>query len=59
MCGRDYRKSDKQKIAEFFHVKHVGDFPLPDTHYNVAPQSMQPMIRANRDIGERELVSLR
>ncbi|RZU39309.1 SOS response-associated peptidase [Edaphobacter modestus] len=59
MCGRYYRRSDKQKIAEAFHVKQVGDFPLPPWDYNVAPQTMQPIIRANRDTGERELVQLR
>lgn len=59
MCGRYYRRSDKQKIAEEFQVKHVGDFPLPPADYNVAPSTMQPVIRNNRDDGERELVSLR
>jgi hypothetical protein len=37
MCGRYYRKSDKQKIAEAFHVTKVDDFPLPPWDYNVAP----------------------
>ena len=59
MCGRYYRKSDKQKIAEAFHATKVDDFPLPPWDYNVAPTSMQPIIRANRDTGERELVQLR
>jgi len=59
MCGRYYRQSDKQKIAEAFHVMHVGDFPLPPTDYNVAPTTMQPVIRNSRDDGARELVSLR
>jgi putative SOS response-associated peptidase YedK len=59
MCGRYYRKSDKQKIAEGFHVSKVDDFPLPPWDYNIAPTTMQPIIRANRDTGERELVQLR
>ena len=59
MCGRYYRKSDKQKIAEAFHATRVDDFPLPPWDYNVAPTSMQPIIRASRDTGERELVQLR
>jgi putative SOS response-associated peptidase YedK len=59
MCGRYYRKSDKQKIAEAFHATRVDDFPLPPWDYNVAPTTMQPVIRATRDTGERELVSLR
>lgn len=56
---RYYRKGDKQKIAEAFHVGKVDDFPLPQWDYNVAPTTMQPIIRANRDTGARELVSLR
>ena len=59
MCGRYYRRSDKQKIAEAFHASKVDDFPLPPWDYNVAPQTMQPIVRANRDTGERELVQLR
>lgn len=59
MCGRYYRRSDKQKIADAFHVTQVDDFPLPPWDYNVAPSTMQPVIRANRDTGERELVKLR
>ncbi len=56
MCGRYYRKTDKQAIAEAFHVAQVDDFPLPPWDYNVAPTTMQPIIRASRDTGQRELV---
>jgi putative SOS response-associated peptidase YedK len=59
MCGRYYRKSDKQKIAEAFHATRVDDFPLPPWDYNVAPTSMQPIIRQSRDTGERELAQMR
>jgi putative SOS response-associated peptidase YedK len=59
MCGRYYRKSDKQKIAEVFHATKVDDFVLPPWDYNVAPTSTQPVIRQSRDTGDRELVSLR
>jgi putative SOS response-associated peptidase YedK len=59
MCGRYYRKSDKQKIAEVFRATKVDDFPLPPWDYNVAPTTMQPIIRQSKDTGERELVSLR
>ena len=58
MCGRYYRRGDKQKIAEAFHAQ-VDDFPLPPWDYNVAPSTMQPVIRANHYTGERELVQLR
>jgi hypothetical protein len=38
MCGRYYRKSDKQKIAEHFHVHNdIVSIVLPDADYNVAP----------------------
>ena len=59
MCGRYYRRSDKQKIAQAFHATQVDSSPLPPWDYNVAPTSIQPIIRSNRDRGERELVSLR
>jgi putative SOS response-associated peptidase YedK len=59
MCGRYYRRSDKQKIAEAFHVSKVDEFPLPPWDYNIAPSTNQPIIRNNRDTGDRELVSLR
>jgi putative SOS response-associated peptidase YedK len=59
MYGRYYRKSDKQKISEAFHVKKVDDFPLPPWDYNVAPSSMQPIIRQSRDTGEREFAQMR
>ena len=59
MCGRYYRKSDKQKIAEAFYVTKVDDFPLPPWDYNVAPTTMQPIIRQSRHTGERELVQMR
>ena len=59
MCGRYYRKSDKQKIAEAFHTTKVDDFPLPPWDYNVAPTTMQPVIRNSRDTGERQLSQMR
>ncbi|WP_035357888.1 SOS response-associated peptidase family protein [Edaphobacter aggregans] len=52
-------KPDKQKIAEAFYATKVDDFVLPPWDYNVAPTSMQPIIRASRDTRERELVSMR
>ena len=44
MCGRYYRKSDKQKIAETLHTTNIDDFPVPPWDYNVAPTSMQPIV---------------
>ena len=39
MCGRYYRRSDKQRIAEAFHLGKLPDgFVLPPD-YNVAPST--------------------
>ena len=59
MCGRYYRRSDKQKIAEAFHVAQVDGIVIPPWDYNVAPTTHQPVIRNNRETGERELVMMR
>ena len=60
MCGRYVRRSDKQKIAEHFRAKNpVSELPLPDADYNVAPTTHQPIIRQNRETGEREMVLAR
>ncbi len=46
MCGRYVRRSDKQKIAEWFHADpNPSDLPMPDADYNVAPTTHQPIIR--------------
>jgi putative SOS response-associated peptidase YedK len=59
MCGRYYRRSDKQRIAEAFHLgKLPDDFVLPPD-YNVAPTTFQPVIRNSRDEGTREFVLMR
>jgi putative SOS response-associated peptidase YedK len=47
MCGRYYRRSDKQRIAEAFKLgKLPPDFVLPPD-YNIAPSPFQPVIRPN------------
>src|SRR5258708_5024244 len=58
MCGRYVRRSDKQRIAEHFHVygPSVPDF---GPSWNVTPQTFQPVVRLNRDIREREIVMMR
>ena len=59
MCGRYYRRSDKQRIAEAFQLGELPDgFVLP-ADYNVAPTTFQPVIRHTKDMGERELVEMR
>lgn len=58
MCGRYFRKSEKQQIAERFHAGKVFEDPLT-ADYNIAPTTFQPIIRLSRDSGEREMALLR
>jgi putative SOS response-associated peptidase YedK len=52
MCGRYQRRSDKQKIAEAFHLGNVDGLALELTSdYNVAPQTMQPVISGMKRSG--------
>jgi len=54
MWGRYYRKSDKQKIAEAFHLGEHSEMPLEVApSYNIAPSTMQPVIVDDTDSGER------
>lgn len=58
MCGRYYRRSDKQRIAEAFRIGIPPSFEiLPD--YNAAPQTMQPVVVEDRDTAERALRVMR
>lgn len=60
MCGRYYRRSDKQRIAEAYRVGEIPfDLVLPDWDFNVAPTTFQPVIRDSRHTRERELVLMR
>jgi putative SOS response-associated peptidase YedK len=58
MCGRYARRYDKQRIAKHFHL-HGPSPPDFGPSWNVAPQTFQPIVRLNRDTGERELVLMR
>jgi putative SOS response-associated peptidase YedK len=58
MCGRYYRRSDKQRIAEAFRVGVPPTFDILPS-YNVAPQSFQPVIRLNAETREREFAQMR
>jgi len=56
MCGRYYRQADKQRIAEAMHA----EVPFAVTpSYNIAPQTMQPVIRLDRETGDREATMMR
>jgi putative SOS response-associated peptidase YedK len=60
MCGRYYRRLDKQRIAEAFRVsKLAAEVVLPDWDYNVAPATFQPVIRHSKDVAKRELMMMR
>lgn len=60
MCERYVRRSDKQKIAEHFRAVPTPDgLPMPQTDYNIAPTTYQPIVRHSRESGNRELVLAR
>jgi putative SOS response-associated peptidase YedK len=56
MCGRYQRRSDKQKIAEAFHLGNVDGLSVEFTpDYNAAPQTKQPVIVWDEEFGTRTL----
>lgn len=59
MCGRYLRRSDKQRIAEAFRLGELPENFILPPDYNAAPTTFQPVIRLNRDSGEREIVMMR
>ncbi|MBB5060668.1 putative SOS response-associated peptidase YedK [Granulicella aggregans] len=58
MCGRYYRRSDKQRIAEAFRAG-VADELVLAPNYNIAPSTFQPIVRQARDTDDREMVLAR
>ena len=58
MCGRFARKSTQQVLANWFGVE-LEDMPWFAPSYNVAPQSVQPVVRLDRDTGNREFALMR
>ena len=60
MCGRYYRRSDAKQLADSFHipVSEESSFPIVPG-YNIAPTTVQPVIRQNRDTLQREMVPMR
>ena len=64
MCGRYGRRGDKQRIAEWMQTHNTSAFDEFDDSYlapsyNVAPQSLQPIVKLNTETGERELTVMR
>jgi putative SOS response-associated peptidase YedK len=61
MCGRYGRWSDPSWVEEAFDEfsdTRIGPPGFPPT-YNAAPQSVQPVVRLNRDTGRPELVAMK
>lgn len=58
MCGRYYRRSDKQRIADAFRVGVPPTFDILPS-YNIVPQSFQPVVRLDAETNQRELALLR
>src|SRR5271154_2410145 len=59
MCGRYYRRSDNQAIADRFRAgKLPPGFELPPD-WNIAPSTDQLIIRSNPETGERSMVMMR
>jgi len=58
MCGRFARRSTQQVLADWFGVE-LEDMPWFGPTFNAAPQSVQPVVRLNRDSGKREFALLR
>ena len=61
MGGRYGRRADKQRIAEWMqtHNTDVFDDSYLAPSYNVALQSLQPVVKLNGETGERELTIMR
>ena len=45
MCGRYVRRSDKQQIAEAFHLDKLPEAFILPPDYNIAPSTFQPGIQ--------------
>jgi putative SOS response-associated peptidase YedK len=60
MCGRYARRSDKQRIAEWFRAEQdAAELAVLDCDYNIAPTTYQPIVRESRETGARKLVLAR
>jgi len=58
MCGRFARKSTQEVLADWFGVE-LEDMPWFAASFNVAPQSVQPVVRVSRATGNREFALMR
>lgn len=58
MCGRYRRRSDKQRIADAFHLGMGLEDLILDPEDDIAPGSVQPVVLTG-DSGEREIALMR
>jgi putative SOS response-associated peptidase YedK len=58
MCCRFVRSSSQEVLADWFGVE-LEDMPWFAPSFNVAPQSVQPIVRLSRDTGGREFALMR
>jgi putative SOS response-associated peptidase YedK len=58
MCGRFARRSTQEILSDWFGVP-IEEMPWFEPTFNAAPQSVQPVVRLNRDTGKREFALLR
>jgi putative SOS response-associated peptidase YedK len=58
MCGRFAGRSTREVLADWFGVE-LEDLPPFAPSYNVAPQSVQPVVRQGLDTGQWEFALLR
>ena len=59
MCRRYYRTADKQQLAEAFRADATGDSLSYAPGFNIAPTTIQPVIRQARETSLREIVPMR
>jgi len=58
MCGRFARRSTREVLADWFGVD-LEDLPAFPASYNIAPQSVQPVVRLFPKTGVKEFALLR
>ena len=58
MCGRFARRSTQEVLADWFGIE-LEDMPWFAPSYNVAPQSVQPVVRLSRHTGGKEFALMR
>lgn len=62
MCGRFARRSTQEVLADWFGIElgpDAEETPAFTPTFNAAPQTIQPVVRMNRDSGQREFALLR